>query len=142
MPKRFTATEKWDRRWFRELSNDYKLLWVYICDKCDLIGIWYVDIEQASFLIGAKLDEKEALRLFEKQIVVLNEGSKWWIKDFVSFQYGDLKPNNNLHKKVVAMIKSYPQVINSLFTSPEYFEGLVRASNAPQVKVKVKDKDY
>lgn len=105
MSKRFTATEKWDRPWFRDLPNEYKLLWIFICDKCDISGTWYVDMRLAEFSLGIKLDCNEAKRLFSKQIDVLNDGSKWFIKDFISFQYGELVANNNLHRAVIKCLE-------------------------------------
>ena len=40
MAKRFTDTEIWEQDWFIDLPNKYKLLWNYIKDKCDNVGIW------------------------------------------------------------------------------------------------------
>lgn len=123
MSKRFTATEKWDRMWFRKLPNEYKLLWIYILDKCDAIGVWYVDMEQASFSIGTEVDDSRAIELFEKQVIVLSGGSKWYIKDFIPFQYGVLSANNNFHRSIINLLTkceelstACPQLINSLST--------------------------
>jgi hypothetical protein len=52
MAKRFTDSEKWNRPWFRKLPTKYKLLWLYILDHCDMSGVWYVDFELASMMIG------------------------------------------------------------------------------------------
>jgi len=37
--KRFTETTKWDDPWFRKLSPTAKLLWGYITDKCNAVGL-------------------------------------------------------------------------------------------------------
>lgn len=105
MSKRFTDTEKWERPWFRQLPLPYKALWSLITDRCDLIGVWYVDMELASFYIGATVTAEEALKHFEKQIVKLDD-NRWFIPSFVPFQYGELKPNNNLHLSVMARLKA------------------------------------
>lgn len=104
MAKRFTDTEKWNRPWFRKLPTAYKIFWEYLCDKCDAAGVWYVDFELAEFICGEHINETEALRLFEKQIKVLESGKRWWIEPFVDFQYGDLVPNNNMHRGVLRML--------------------------------------
>lgn len=105
MAKRFTDSEKWKKNWFRKLPNDMKLFWVYICDNCNIAGIWDVDFELASFFIGNEMSEMVVLRYMEKQILVLND-SKWLIKDFVCFQYGVLTPNNNLHRSVLNLLNN------------------------------------
>ena len=55
MSKRFTCSEKWDDPWFRKLPVKYKVFWEYIFTKCNLIGIWIVDLETASYFIGEEI---------------------------------------------------------------------------------------
>jgi uncharacterized phage protein (TIGR02220 family) len=93
--KRFTDSGKWSKPWFRALPPKYKCLWIYICDSCDIAGIIDVDFLLADFMIGEKLDPKEVEILFKKQIEKI--GTKWRILDFIQFQYGTLKANNNFH---------------------------------------------
>ena len=132
MAKRFTDTEKWRRPWFRQLSNEYKLLWYYILDTCDMIGVWYVDIELASFLIGIKISKPDALKAFRKQIRVLDK-SRWFVKDFVGFQYGKLVPTNNMHKSAIAKLKA-ANIPISPNGSDKKFQGLPRGSPGAQEK--------
>jgi len=107
--KRFTETSKWDDPWFRKLPLKYKNLWQYIADKCDNAGIWVKDIETASYFIGEKIDEKEALSLFnsEKERVIIHKNDKWEIIDFIEFQFGKLKDNNPLHKSILSIIERH-----------------------------------
>lgn len=116
MSKRFTDTEKWDRPWFRKLPPRLKCLWSYMVDHCDQIGIWYVDFELASMFIGEPIDASEATNLFGKQIELLDP-SRWLIKDFVSFQYGDLKPTNNFHLSLMSKIEK--SGVSQGLTSPK-----------------------
>lgn len=103
MPKRFTDTEKWERPWFRGLPSNYKLLWVFICDRCDVAGIWHCDFDLVSFMIGAPVDEKTATELFTKQIEI--KDGKWIIKEFASFQYGSFRKSSHpFHKMLVKKI--------------------------------------
>lgn len=101
MAKRFTDTEKWSRPWYRSLPSDYRHLWNYLLDNCDHAGIWYVDIGLASYLIEAKLDRAKAQELFAKQIVPMGDGSRWWIRDFVTFQYGEFSKGSKVHQAVL-----------------------------------------
>ncbi len=142
MSKRFTDTEKWKRPWFRNLPAPYREFWIYILDNCDLAGFWYVDYELASFILGQKIDSLQAKNLFKKQIVVMTDDSKetpasekWFIPDFLKFQYGELKPNNNLHRAVLSILdKNKP----TLISAPG--QGLISPSRGAQVMVMVKDK--
>lgn len=105
MAKRFTDTEKWDRPWFRKLPLHLKLLWLFILDRCDVAGVWYVDMEMADFLIGFSFKREETEKSFEKQIEV--KGDRWLIKDFVSFQYGGMNPENKLYRNVSAKLSCF-----------------------------------
>lgn len=106
MAKRFTDTEKWKKPWFRSLKPKYKCFWQYIIDNCNHAGVWEVDFELASYLIGGnKLDEKEVKEVFKKQYVEIDNGKRWFIRDFIEFQYGCLNEKNNAHKSVIKIIK-------------------------------------
>ena len=104
-----------------------KLLWVYMCDNCNIAGVWEVDFELAQFFMGIEINEAVALKYMDKQIEVISE-RRWKIKDFVSFQYGKLVPNNNLHRAVLALLE------NSGAS-----QGLTSPLAGDKVKVKVKE---
>ena len=105
MPKRFTDTDKWKKPFIRSLEGPYKLLWFYIIDDCDHAGIWQVDFEVACIRTGQQLEEKKAIDLFGDRIEIFNDGAKWFLKDFVSFQYGELNEKNRLHLSVINILK-------------------------------------
>ena len=107
MSKRFTDSEKWNRPWFRKLPTKYKLLWLYILDHCDMAGVWYVDFELASMMIGEPVEEKDAKRELSKQIFSLNCGSRWHIKDFIRFQYGEFSSESRVHKGVQKVAEAH-----------------------------------
>lgn len=131
MAKRFTATEKWDKVWFRKLSPDYKCFWIYITDRCNHAGIWEVDFELASMYIGMKIDPIEVSTVFKKQYTELNGGSRWFLRDFIDFQYnGNLNPLNKVHLSIINILKK-----------EGVYKGLTRGLQAPKDMVMVKDKD-
>jgi hypothetical protein len=107
MAKRFTDTAKWSKPFVRALQAPYKLLWLYILDECDHAGIWQVDIEVAQIRIGEKIEISEAIKEFGDKIQVLEGGQKWFIMDFVEFQYGELNPENRAHNSVLAILRKY-----------------------------------
>ncbi len=105
MPKRFTDTDKWKKPFIRSLEGPYKLLWFYIIDDCDHAGIWQVDFEVAKIRTGEDFSETEAIKLFGDRVEVFHDGSKWFLKDFISFQYGELNEKNRLHLSVINILK-------------------------------------
>ncbi len=105
MAKRFTDTDKWKKQFIRGLEGPYKLLWFYILDDCDHAGIWQVDFEVARIRIGEQVEKQKALNLFSGRIEVINSGSKWFLRDFIDFQYGELNEKNRMHLSVINILK-------------------------------------
>jgi hypothetical protein len=104
MSKRMTDTGKWEKRWFRELPAAYKLFWQYILDKCNLAGIWDVDMAAAGFFIGEDINIERAKELFNGQITELR-GEYWLINDFIKFQNGwPLNEKSPVHKKIITLL--------------------------------------
>lgn len=109
MAKRFTDTDKYKKQFFRGLPGAYKLFWDYLYHDCNHAGIWHKDFAIAQIYLGSDMavEEKKALELFnqnEERIVVLNGGSKWFVKPFLSFQYGSLNPENKAHRSILQIL--------------------------------------
>lgn len=147
MAKRFTDTEKWERPWFRQLSAENKSLWLYILDKCDIAGVWYVDLELAGFIMRTEYDPENTYFALEKQITKLDGGKKWWVNDFPRFQYGSLRPGVNLHDSVIRKMEEHAEMKEELKMLVEFgdkkrraHEGLTRTWASPKDKDKNKDR--
>jgi len=107
MAKRFTDSDKWKKPFIRGMEAPYKLLWLYILDDCDHAGIWQVDEDVARIRVGTEIDFNEAIKLFGNHIQLLDYGQKWFIPDFIEFQYGTLNPENRVHKSVIDIHNKY-----------------------------------
>jgi hypothetical protein len=119
MAKRFTDSGKWNKPFLRGMKAPYKLLWLYILDECDHAGIWQVDFVVAQVKIGEKLKENEAINFFSDKIFVFDRGQKWFIYDFIEFQYGELNPLNRAHNSVLKQLEKYGiDYENKPLTSP------------------------
>jgi len=101
--KRFTDTLKWSDPWFRRLSHQAKLLWFYLVDHCDLIGLVEIDLQLVSSDCGTKITEEHFAELKDR-IQMLDDG-KVFITKFISFQYGTLSENCVPHKKVIDAVR-------------------------------------
>ena len=107
MAKRFTDSEKWKKPFIRLLPIEYKIFWLYILDDCDHAGVWHVDMEVSEIKLGVKLSQEKARGLFAEKVVEFDSGTKWFIPDFITFQYGELTPKNKMYKPVSAIIEKY-----------------------------------
>ena len=137
MAKRFTDTDKYKKPFMRGLPGAYKIFWDYLYHDCNHAGIWIVDFEIANIFIGKDMpvDVETSLGLFNKdeiRIVVLNNGSKWFIPSFIDFQYGILNENNRAHNSVITILKKYKLLNN---------KGLIRSLQAHKDKDKELDKE-
>ena len=137
MAKRFTDTDKWKKPWFRKLKPIYKIFWIYLTDNCDKSGIWEVDFELAQMFIGKKLNIDETKEAFSKQFIELDHGKRWFLVDFVEFQYGELNKNNPAHKNVIKDLSNR----NLLNKSEGASEGLQSTLEGTKDKDKDKDKE-
>jgi hypothetical protein len=90
MAKRFTDTEKWKKPWFRGLSTNAKLVWIYLCDECDHAGIWPADFDLISFQVGFKVTPQN-LELWLGDRVFKVTGDKYFLPSFFEFQYASAK---------------------------------------------------
>ena len=124
-----TDTDKWKKRFVRELSPQHKLLWFYILDDCNHAGIWEVDLEVASIRVGYELVYDMLPQAFLDKIEIFDNGDKWFIPDFIVFQYGELNPNSNVHKSVIQLLERYNLM------------GYLKGSQTLPEGVKDKDKD-
>ena len=106
MPKRYTDTDKWKKIWFRKLKNDHKVFWMYVLDQCDHAGIWEVDFELASYFCNG-IKETEIRDTFVKQYHEFDDGKRWFIKDFIEFQYRGLDESNRVHNSVITILKRH-----------------------------------
>lgn len=111
MGKRYTDSEKYKKPFVRSLKGAYKLLWDYLYHDCDNSGIWIVDFEIAQIYLGADMpvNAKDAIRFFnaeETRIFPFENGKKWFIPSFISFQYNELSETNPAHKKVILTLKN------------------------------------
>jgi hypothetical protein len=106
-------------------------------DKCDLAGIWEVDFEAAEFFCSG-IDESEIRQVFKKQYQEIDNGKRWFLKDFVDFQYGTLNENNRAHLSVINILLKYKLIENKGLIRP--LQGY-KDKDKDKVKVKVKEKE-
>ena len=135
MPKRFIDTDLFRKPFMRSLEAPYKALWIYLLCECDHAGIWVVELDVAQMRMGLKLDPDKVLQRMGGAVVPVGDGSKWYLPDFVEFQYGQLNPANRVHASVIE------RLLKCGIDPNEKVENKPLASPLQGAKDKDKDKD-
>ena len=119
MGKRFTESTKWSDRWFRKLSPEHKLMFLYLLDNCDQAGTIELDKELAEFQIGLSEGYLKGSGTHWEDLVNLSEGrlrylanGRLWLTKFIDYQCGVLSESCNAHKPILALIQRFSIPIN------------------------------
>ena len=110
--KRLTDTGKWRDPWFRRLSPEAKLLWIYMCDNCDAIGLLELDLEAASFEARAPIKQIHLAEL-ESRIQTTFTG-KIFLTKFINFQYKNLSTSCPPHRAVISLMNHHGLIKNGV----------------------------
>lgn len=105
MAKRFIDTKMWDKAWFRKLTPQTKLIWIYLLTRCDHAGIWDADWEAAEFFIGDKVNYRRLPKVITDKMQEIDGGNQYYIPSFIEFQYGELRENSKPHLSVLKRLK-------------------------------------
>lgn len=133
MAKRFIDTDLFRKPFMRALEAPYKALWIYLLCECDHAGVWTVELDVAQLRMDMKLDPEKALEKLGGAAIPIDGGAKWFLPDFVGFQYGILNPANRVHESVIAILDKYGIDLNEIQEN----KGL----GSPLQGAKDKDKD-
>jgi hypothetical protein len=140
MAHRDTDTLKWDDSWYQGLSMQSKLLWMYICDKCDQAGVWKENRPLAEFQIGSRIDWEEAAKDFSGRIDTVED--RWVVLGFIRFHYGELHEGHKMFGKVQSVLSSHKMTYSTDSLSIVYnFNGNRLSATLDSLKDKDKDKD-
>jgi len=117
-------------------------------DTCDHAGIWKPETKFFEFIAGCPVELEVALEHFnaQKERVTVLKNGRWFLTDFIGFQYGGkLNVNNHLHKSVLGLLAvngvkltSKSGELDPKLTSRS---GDVGGNGTPKDKDKDKDKD-
>lgn len=131
--KRFWDTDIWEKKWFDDLDGREKLAMFYIFAKCDAVGVWEANTRIAEVYIGYEIDWDGLRERVNGNIEVLPNG-KWFLPDFCSFQYGELKESCKPHRSYLSLLQKH-----GLFE--RVTKGYRKGINTLQEKEKETDKE-
>lgn len=142
MSKRFTDSEKWKDPWFGGLTVNQKVIWYYLCDACDSVGIWKVNLPLLGFYLGEPVSI-DTLKELGRRLVWLSD-EKVWLPGFLKFQYSNLSATNKAHRGIMKKILQETNGLPLDDTQRELIEGfktLIRGSGEGQVTPQEKEKE-
>lgn len=146
MAKRFIDTGFFKDPFVRGLKGAYKGLYVYLFLDCSNAGIWNVELDVAKLRCGIddSVTDEDVKNVFLDKIIEVEDGAKWFIKNYLKVQHnGLLKRNNKAHTAAIEELLKYElieEVREGEFQlSEEIIKGLPRGLQDPKVMVKVKE---
>lgn len=104
MAKRFTDTDKWNKKWYRELGSGLRDVRQFVLDRCNHIGVWEIDLKTVQHFTNQKIDIEDVRAAFRGKIVFIDQETLL-IPDFIEFQYGLLKEESRPHQSVIKELK-------------------------------------
>lgn len=107
MAKRFIDTDLFRKPFVKSLEIHHKLLWLYLLTECNHAGIWQVELDVASQRLGVQFDEATVLAAFGGRIQPFDGGTKWFMRDFLEYQYGELNSAVRAHKSAMNLLDKY-----------------------------------
>ena len=139
MAKRFTDSEKWEDPFFTNLTNDEKVIWIYLLDHCDNAGVLKINIKNINYFCSTNITVEELFITFQGRLTKISVDT-CIINKFCYFQYGpDFLQSNN--KAVQSAIKKLlelgiVQLVNNTYTLSIPYQYSI---DSPKEEVKEED---
>ena len=133
MAKRFSNNHRFNERWYRMLDPYHKLLWEYIQGKCDISGVWEINmldliddlrlpggIDFDSFILSVNTDYDRLTgdKITSERLIRLSNNSLW-ITTFIKEQYESkeetVSPYNLFAKSALIKLSQHGKLGHALF---------------------------
>lgn len=86
-------------------------MWLYMCDECDIAGIWKPDYELTSYILDFNVTAKDLQDWYGNKIFLFED--KVLIVQFFQFQYETVKDSWSAKRKAQQILESYGFVIKN-----------------------------
>jgi hypothetical protein len=132
MAYRFTNTEKWQDGWFSTLTQLQMLLFLYLCDNCDIAGFVELNVKRwAVDLNSSKETIEGALKGLERGLIYSQTNDCVYIKNFLKHQKNlPLNENNKAHIGIIRRFELYAYKFN-IENINEFIEGASKGLQSP-----------
>lgn len=106
MAYRYSDTLKWQDEWFVDLKTTEKLLFIYLCDNCDIAGFFEISNRRICFDLGIKeADFIGALKGLERGLIISDDNKCLLVKNFIRHQKN--LPINSANKSHIGILKRF-----------------------------------
>jgi hypothetical protein len=124
MSYRFTNTEKWSDAWFSNLKQIEMLLFVYLCDNCDIAGFIEVNYRRWANDLGSSIETIEgASKGLLRGLLFSRDGDCIYIRNFLKHQKNlPLNENNKAHLGILRRFDLYKHKFD-IQDIKEFYEG-------------------
>lgn len=136
MAKRFLDNQLFKNPTFKGLPLKVKLFYIYLICEVDHCGIWSVELDVAGVRIGQEITEADVKTYLNNKVISIDNGTKWFLPQFITFQYGNLTAGNKLHNAVRNELIKW-DLLKYVENNQTVTEGL----GNPNVTIKDKDKE-
>ena len=127
---KFTTPKKWDDVWFSELTMEGKVMFMYLCDMCDIAGFLEVNERITKLRTGIQ-DVRGTIESLSKSVIL--KGDHVWVKQHIKHQKNlPINVKNGAHKSILNIIRAnidrFPEIFEYLPISDgevvrQYIEG-------------------
>lgn len=126
MAYRFSDTLKWSDSWFVELKSIEKLLFLYLCDNCDIGGFFELSIRKIAFDLGSNSETiSGAIKGLSRGLILSDDESCVLVKNFIKHQKNlPLNIANKAHKGIISRFNMYSSKFTGLNLDP--FNGYIK----------------
>jgi hypothetical protein len=109
MAYRYTNTDKWSDAWFSELTPYEKLVFIYLCDNCDMAGFIEYTPKKWAFDIGFDVDDVlGALEGLSRGLIYSESKDCIFLRNFLKHQKNlPLNEKNNAHLGIIKRFNEY-----------------------------------
>jgi len=109
MAYRYSDTLKWQDEWFVDLSTIQKLLFIYLCDNCDIAGFCELSYRKIAFDLGVtEAQIKGAVKGLEKGVFIADDDRCLLVKNFIRHQKNlPINPENKSHQGILKRASLY-----------------------------------
>jgi len=104
MRKRFLDADINNKSWFRKLTAMEKTLWYYISTSCTYDGFFEYDEEAIQFYCNGYKGEIPQI-IQDKMGMIKVDDSQYLLKEWIKFQYKELKENVSTHKRIIERLR-------------------------------------
>ena len=112
MAYRYTDTNKWTDNWFCDLKATSKLLFLYLCDLCDLAGFMEINEKKIGFdLVLGKQEVERGLRDLDGRLLYSIDRKYIYIRNFIKHQKNlPLNQKNPAHRGIIRRLEGMKQL--------------------------------